>query len=96
MLGSRSPGGVDGPSSLPGVDWNLDLQFEWLRETCHEYYAEVKGLEFFRGCPGREWGLGYGPIESQILHCFIRKWKPRRIIEIGSGVSTMCMLHAAK
>jgi hypothetical protein len=43
-----------------------------------------------------EWGQGYGPIESQVLHCFIRKWKPSRIIEIGSGVSTMCMLHAAR
>jgi len=84
------------PSSLLGVDWNLDAQFEWLRETCRNYYGEVEGLEFFDGLTGGEWGLGYGAIESQILHCFIRKWKPQRIVEIGSGVSTMCMLHAAE
>lgn len=84
------------PSPLPGLDWNLDGQMEWLSETCRDYYREVAGLEFFQGLTQGEWGLGYGPIESQILHCFIRKWKPRRIVEIGSGVSTMCMLHAAE
>jgi predicted O-methyltransferase YrrM len=84
------------PNPLPGLDWNLDAQFEWLRETCGDYYAEVEGLKFFHGLTQGEWGLGYGPIESQILHCFIRKWNPRRIVEIGSGVSTMCMLHAAE
>ena len=84
------------PSSLPGVDWNLDAQFEWLAETCRDYYMDVKGLHFFHGLTNGEWGLGYGAIESQILHCFIRKWKPQRIVEIGSGVSTMCMQHAAE
>ena len=84
------------PSSLPGVAWNLDLQFDWLTETCHEYYREIAGLEYFCSLTKREWGLGYGPIESQILHCFIRRWKPQRIVEIGSGVSTRCMLHAAE
>jgi hypothetical protein len=84
------------PNSLPGLDWNLDAQFEWLRETCRDYYGEVEGLDFFNGLIKGEWGLGYGAIESQILHCFIRKWKPQRIVEIGSGVSTMCMLHAAE
>ncbi len=84
------------PNPLPGLDWSLDAQFQWLREACGEYYAEVEGLEFFHGLTQEGWGLGYGPIESQILHCFIRKWRPRRIVEIGSGVSTMCMLHAVE
>ena len=84
------------PSSLPGVPWDLPSQYECLRETCQDYYSEVAGLQFYRKVTGGEWGLGYGEIESQVLHCFIRKWKPFRIIEIGSGVSTICMLHAAR
>jgi len=84
------------PSTLPGLDWNLTSQFEWLAETCQDYYQEVAGLEFYNGLTRGEWGLGFGEIESQVLHCFIRKWKPKRIVEIGSGVSTMCMLHAAE
>lgn len=85
-----------GPSSLPGLHWDLASQFAWLTETCRDYYSEVEGLEFYQGLIQGEWGLGYGPIESQILHCFIRKWRPKRIVEIGSGVSTMCMLHATE
>ena len=84
------------PSTLPGIDWNLPSQFEWLAETCQDYYKEVAGLEFYNNLTRGEWGLGYGEIESQVLHCFIRKWNPKRIVEIGSGVSTMCMLHAAE
>jgi len=82
------------PAGWPRLD--LDRQFEWLDETCRDYYPDVRGLDFFHSLIKGEWGLGYGPIESQILHCFIRKWKPQRIVEIGSGVSTMCMLHAAE
>jgi hypothetical protein len=29
------------------------------------------------------------------LHCFVRRHAPANIIEIGSGVSTMCMIEAA-
>jgi len=83
------------PSSLPGLRWNVPSQFEWLAETCRDYYQEVAGFEFLESLARGGWGLGYGPIESQVLHCFIRRWKPERIVEIGSGVSTMCMLHAA-
>lgn len=85
-----------GPSSLTGLDWNVPSQFEWLAETCRDYYQEVAGLQFYDSLTRGDWGLGFGPIESQVLHCFVRRWKPRRIIEIGSGVSTMCMLHAAE
>jgi predicted O-methyltransferase YrrM len=84
------------PSAIPGVQWDVTSQYKWLDETCRDYYREVKGLEFYRTLIDGEWGLGYGPIESQILHCAIRKWKPSRIVEIGSGVSTMCMVHAAR
>ena len=84
------------PSSLPGVRWDLPSQFEWLAETCRNYYHEVAGLSFFEGLANAGWGLGFGPIESQVLHCFLRRWKPQRIVEIGSGVSTMCMLHSAE
>jgi predicted O-methyltransferase YrrM len=41
-------------------------------------------------------GPGYGPIEAQALHGFVRAFRPRRVIEIGSGVSTMCMLEAIR
>jgi predicted O-methyltransferase YrrM len=83
-------------SNLAGLDWNLDDQMRWLEETCRPYYAEVQGLGHYREIVAQKLGPGYGPIESLVLHCVIRTYKPRTIVEIGSGVSTACMLHAVE
>ena len=84
-----------GRATLTGIKWDLDEQFEWLAKMCRPYYDEVAGLALYNQVATSEVGLGFGPIESQVLHCFIRANAPPRIIEIGSGVSTSCMLHAA-
>ena len=83
-------------ASLQGVTWDLPAQLEWLRQICRPYYHEVAGLIPFWKIAASGVGSGYGPIESQLLHCFIRAKAPKQIIEIGSGVSTACMLHAIR
>jgi hypothetical protein len=80
---------------LTGLDWDIDEQFGWLGKICKPYYREIPGLEFYKESSARDWGPGYGPIESQVTHCFIRAVAPPQIIESGGGQSTMCMLHAA-
>lgn len=83
-------------SSLTGIDWDVERQLQWLKDICTPYYREVAGLGFFNESAARGWGPGFGPIESQVLHCFVRSKAPARIIEIGSGQSTVCMLHASE
>jgi hypothetical protein len=82
-------------SGLIAIDWDVKKQMEWLTHTCRRYYKEVEGLAIYQQIQERNPGPGYGPIESQVLHCFLRSHAPRRIVEIGSGHSTMCMVHAA-
>lgn len=82
------------PSKMTGIHWNLDEQADWLERVVPPFYSEVSGLTVFREYQNNGWGVGYGQIESQVLHCFVRTFAPKRIIEIGSGVSTGCMLHA--
>ncbi len=84
----------EGASALAGVAWDLDDQLERLARISAPYVHEVAGLEFYNRVTSDEYGPGYGPIESQVLHCFLRAKRPKRIIEIGSGVSTACMLHS--
>jgi hypothetical protein len=38
---------------------------------------------------------GYGVIEAEILHAFIRHHRPQRVIQIGCGLSTAVILRAA-
>lgn len=82
-------------SGLTAVDWDTNRQMEWLAQTCRPFYREVEGLAFYEQIHEQNAGPGYGPIESQVLHCFIRSHAPPRIVEIGSGCSTMSILHAA-
>ena len=83
-----------GRASLKGVTWDPPAQLDWLTQICRPYYHEVAGLQRFQAIFDTGVGPGFGPIESQLLHCFIRAKAPGRVIEIGSGVSTACMLAA--
>ena len=84
------------PVDMTGVDWDLDEQLRWLREACSQFAGEVRGLAVYRSAESGGFGLGYGPIESQVLHAVCRRTKPRRWIEVGSGVTTICTLYALR
>jgi len=79
--------------AIPG--WNLNAQITWLEGAC-EAYREVGASSFTGLSANSAIGPGYGPVESQVLHCFIRRFCPKRVIEIGSGVTTAIMLEASR
>jgi len=81
---------------LTGVEWDLQKQLTWLRQQCQLFYDEVRGLKVYSDAVDGAYGPGYGPIESQVLHCVCRSVKPKRVIEVGCGISTACMLHAVR
>ena len=81
-------------TDLSQLKWDLDTQLDWLKRICMPYYEEVAGLQVYREATAFGYGPGYGPIESQVLHCFLRSCKPAKVVEVGSGVSTVCGLKA--
>ena len=83
-------------SELPGLDVDLDRQIECLGAICRPYRDEYAGNAVYREAVAQEYGPGYGYVEAQALHAVIRHFKPKRIIEVGSGVSTHCMLAAVE
>jgi predicted O-methyltransferase YrrM len=82
------------PSTLSGVDWDPDAQERSAREICSPYRDEYAANETFRAAVAGDFGPGYGPTEAQALHAVIRHHRPARIVEVGSGVSTVCMREA--
>ena len=81
------------PLPLAGVDWDLDAQLAWVEKVSAQHLPEVVGLADWRAL-GTEYGPGYGPIESQLLHGVLRSLTPARLVEVGSGVSTV-LAHRA-
>lgn len=77
------------------ADIRFDLQKQSvLGEAFKAYAEEIKRLPDAEAVRAQGYGLGYGPIEAMVLHCFIRHFRPKRIIEVGSGVSTVYEANA--
>ena len=83
-------------SDMAGIDWDLDRQVQWVQRTCQPYLSEIAGAGWLQPIIDRGFGPGFGPVDGAVLHCAIRSLKPRRIIEVGCGVSTAVMVAASK
>jgi len=79
-------------TGLPGIDINLNFQKKFLLELS-QYRSECTQLPSFPEVQAMGYGQGYGEVEAQFLYSMIRYFKPRKIIEVGSGVSTFFSLH---
>jgi hypothetical protein len=76
----------------PSIDLKADAQHRLLTELVH-YYKDFQWPD--RPAPEFRFHLGqryFGPGDSVILHAMIRHFKPRRIIEGGSGFTSALML----
>lgn len=81
-------------SEMPGILIDPDAQQRRLEQIVQPFEAEYRSNAAYASAVSGAFGPGFGPIEAQALHGFIRGTKPRRIIEVGSGVSTYCMAEA--
>jgi hypothetical protein len=85
---SRKPQGME----LPDVDLNKENQSRLLNEYL-QFYEELPFPERqkpeYRYYYDNDW---YCYSDAIFLYCFLRKHKPKRIIEIGSGFSSAVML----
>lgn len=81
----------EGESALSGVDLNEGGQLSLLDEFSAAYRDEYNGFSFEAPRDGVGYYFGNGAFETvdaEILYCTVRCFKPKRIIEIGSGYST--------
>ncbi|MEA2536317.1 MAG: hypothetical protein QOF11_551 [Chloroflexota bacterium] len=82
--------------SMQGVEMDLTAQLEWLKAGIGPYEAEFHGNSTYVEGVNKGFGPGFGYIEAQCLYGAIRYLKPKRVIEVGSGVSTGCVLKASQ
>jgi len=86
------------PRTMYGVNGaDVDGQLAFVRD-CIDERARTRMLEediYGHAC-GENGGAGFGPVEAEFLFCFLARHRPRRIIQVGAGVSTAVLLHAAR
>lgn len=81
-------------SEMVGINVDLDKQIEILSKICGPFQNEYAGNKNYVDGVLNNFGPGYGYIEAQALHSVVRFYKPKNIVEVGSGVSTYCMVKA--
>jgi len=86
-------------SELSGIDMNVDEQIAFLRTVVPKYRHEY-GL-FPKVSRGNRFEFSYDNnqfvgLDPVILHSIVREYQPRRIVEIGSGYSTLVSAGALR
>lgn len=76
-----------------GVDFDLQGELALLQQLAY-HRAEYNELPSLKQLADKQLGEGYGEVESHLLYAMIRHYKPRLIVEVGSGVSTLFSVKA--
>jgi hypothetical protein len=86
------------PRSMVGVNGvDTESQLAFARECCSDdLIRRQRTLGIFERCCRENGEPGYGHVEAEFLFCFISTKKPRKIIQIGAGLSTAVILLAAQ
>ena len=83
-------------SKLVGIQCDLNRQIANLEHVVLPFQSEYAGNPSYLYATSNHFGPGYGYVEAQALHGFLRHFEPRTVVEVGSGVSTYCMIQALK
>jgi predicted O-methyltransferase YrrM len=81
--------------SLLGIAWNKTGQLDLLQEFAYE--EELRSFPMQKTSDFSTFYFenpSFGPADAEYLYSIIRHSKPKRIIEIGSGYSTLMARHA--
>jgi predicted O-methyltransferase YrrM/ribosomal protein S21 len=76
------------PSSMTGVHWELSGMKDRLSRLAREYLPEFTALPPYAQLAAGRFGPGFPHIDAFVLYAMIRSLKPKRYLEVGSGLST--------
>ena len=80
------------PSELVGIDMNDSVQLDLLQNHFSKFRGEYETIPA-EPPPGRLWP--FHGTDVLVAYCMVRHFQPRRIIEVGSGFSSVVLGQAA-
>lgn len=81
--------------NLPGIDFNIEYQIKFLKNL--NYFNELKELNLSILSPKYNFNINNNFFEggdAEIYYSIIRHFKPKKIVEVGSGHSSLIALEA--
>lgn len=86
-------------STLTGLDVQEQAQLQLLRSFREQYVSEYDAFPLEPTATPHEFYYNnnyFRCVDPEILYCIIRRFRPRRIIEIGSGLTTYLSAQAIR
>jgi methyltransferase family protein len=95
-LASIPNGAWDGPSALAGLRFDPRLQLEFLERELSPYLGEFAPPRASNGKPGEFYldNNTYESVDAETLYAMVRRHKPSRVVELGSGSSSLVIAEA--
>ena len=85
------------PSALHGIEYDVEKMKSEFSDLLSRYLDEFSLIPPYATLQKAGFGPGYTAIDALTLYMMVRHLKPRRYIEVGSGLSTFyCSLAAEK
>lgn len=87
------------PFDLTGIRMGEERQVQLLETFVSEYRPEFEIIPLHKTEQPFQYYLdngAYGRVDAEITYCMVRYFKPRRVIEIGSGHSTRLLAQALR
>ncbi len=84
----------DRPSAMAGVKWDSAAMRARLERLVAAHGAELADLPPYEEAKGLGYGPGFTHLDARLLYLSVREFGPRRILEVGSGLSTFYMTRA--
>ena len=84
---------------LVGIDMNEPMQLHLLKEICPRFQEECDRIPMESAQAGNGFYLKNGHFQSVdplVAYCLVRHFRPRQIIEVGGGYSTLLLALAAR
>ena len=83
----------------PGIKWNEERQLALLREHFPIFSGEYDTLPTQASDNPAEFHLNNGRFDGTdalVLYCMVRHFRPARVVEVGSGMSSLLTAQAAR
>lgn len=87
------------PRALPGIDFRAEAQLQRLADFAARYRAEYEGFPRHPTADVTQYheeNWQFASTDGEVLHCMIRRARPRLVIEVGSGFSTLITAAALR
>ena len=83
------------PRALHGIEWDLESQLAWAERELADYIAEfVQPSDVDDGFHMEN--SYYEQVDAELAHAMVRRLRPSRVLELGTGFSTLVLARACR